>query len=156
MFLRFYKQINSNSTLKIRCMWSQSKYIKQSKWKPHLNCLKILHFWKKLWFQFFNNVKKNCRYKLLQTTWKLRFRGYKLSRTTEKFAKSWKFPPAKLSTFKVQNSGMITTWSIDVVYTNTRKMWLWRLITHHTTISDFDVTSYLLLIFTINIYLRVR
>ena len=89
MFFRFYKQINSYLILKIRCMWSQSRYIKQSKWKPHLNtCLKILHFWKKLWFKFFKNFRK--------------FRGYKLSRTTEKFAKSRKFLPAKLSIFKVR------------------------------------------------------
>ena len=52
MFFRFYKQINSNSTLKIRFMWSQSTYIKQSKWKPHLNCVKILHFEKSFSFNF--------------------------------------------------------------------------------------------------------
>ena len=33
-------------------MWSQSRYIKQSKWKPHLNCLKKLLFEKSFRFNF--------------------------------------------------------------------------------------------------------
>ena len=41
----------------------------------------------------------------------VRFRGYNLSRTTKIFAKSRKFLPAKLSTFKV-NSGAV---HIDIV-----------------------------------------
>ena len=107
-------------------MWSQSRYIKQSKWKPHSNCLKTLHFWKKLWFSFLKNFGKFRGYKLSRTTWKLQFRGYKLSRTIEKFAKSRKFLPAKLYTFKVSHGKTsLTTGTLKI----DRKNALW-LVSH--------------------------
>ena len=43
-------------------------------------------------------------YELSQMTWTLRFRVYKLSQTTKKFAKLRKFVPVKLSTPKVVKS----------------------------------------------------
>ena len=52
-------------------------------------------------FSYFRAIFSCFLRAISRKTLKVRFRGYKLSRTTKKFAKSRKFLPAKLSTFKV-------------------------------------------------------